>query len=193
MTLGDLPTRSPARVAVALVALTAALAGCSADIEPADRAAPTSASNGPTSTAPPAPPTSEGTAADDGAPDDVEDDTAPAGDVVAGGADAPGDPYADSGPTSILNSTCDGQDLDIDEDGSTTLMDGRCGTVTVSASWAVVNLTDADAVVLVGDNVTLLAADVGEVVVEGSGNVVNVTSSASPVVDRGRLNQVVQP
>jgi hypothetical protein len=48
-------------------------------------------------------------------------------------------------------------------------------------------------VVLVGDNVTQLAADVGEVVVEGSGNIVNVTSSASPVVDRGRRNEVVQP
>ena len=104
---------------------------------------------------------------------------------------APGNPYAERSDLPVLNSTCTGQDLDVDEDGSTVIMTGPCGAITVTASWVTVNVDDVERLEVSGDNVTVIARDVGAVVVSGSGNLLNLDTVDGAVEDTGRLNEVL--
>lgn len=199
-TLRTRPARRALAVLVAvLVAVPMLVAGCSATIETDD---PADGGKADRTTEPEEPaPGSEG--ADDGsddasaeepagggaADDGADADGAAGGDVQAGGSGAAGNPFVGE-DTPVLNSTCDGQDLLVDEDGTTVIMTGPCGAITVTASWVTVNVDDVERLEVAGDNVTVLARDVGDVALSGSGILLNVDSTGA-VEDTGRLNQVI--
>ncbi|WP_199422518.1 hypothetical protein [Actinotalea solisilvae] len=176
------PRRAPLAVLAAL-AVPLLVAGCSATIE----------TDGPQKTdrtGEPAPAAEDADRADATA-DETEEDGEAVGEVVAGGSGAPGNPFAGRSDLPILNATCTGQDLDVDEDGSTVIMTGPCGAITVTASWVTVNVDDVERLEVSGDNVTVIAKDVGAVVVSGSGNVLNLDRVDGEVEDSGRLNEVL--
>lgn len=188
----------PSRVASAVIVVTAValtLAGCSASIE-----ANVGPDVGPTTAV-----TSPGDAVSDPGSDsggDSENDPgsgpgidagadAEGDEVVAGGVNAPGNPFADSDSRAVLDWSCNDNDLDVTQDGSTTFMDGRCVTVTVTASWASVQLESVDRLVVKGDNCTVFADNVGDIVIEGSGNEVYPTTVTGSLTDTGRINRII--
>lgn len=164
------------RAAAVLLLVPLALAACSASIETGDDG------KAERSGAPTAPEAAE--------PDETGSDDAD-GEVAAGGSGAAGNPFVGRSDLPVLNSTCTGQDLDVDEDGSTVIMTGPCGAITVTASWVTVNVDDVERLEVAGDNVTVIAKDVGAVVVSGSGNLLNLDRVADGVEDTGRLNEIL--
>lgn len=168
------------RAAAVLLLVPLALAACSASIETGDDG------KAERSGAPTAPAAAEpDEAASDGSSADAD------GEVAAGGSGAAGNPFVGRSDLPVLNSTCTGQDLDVDEDGSTVIMTGPCGAITVTASWVTVNVDDVERLEVAGDNVTVIAKDVGAVVVSGSGNLLNLDRVADGVEDTGRLNEIL--
>lgn len=112
---------------------------------------------------------------------------------TGGSADEPTLQEGIDGPRLILNSTCEGQDLDVSKDESTTIMDGDCGEVTVTASRATVNIDAATGITVSGDGNTIIVTRTGAVRVSGSSNIVNWSEGAADPVDTGTGNRFTAP
>ncbi len=96
-------------------------------------------------------------------------------------------------PGTYFDSTCrDGEDVNVTEDDSTLHLDGQCGTVTVTASHAYIELQDVGATTIVGDGNTIHIGTLEQLTVQGSDNYIGFATVTGALVDEGVDNQIDQ-
>jgi hypothetical protein len=79
----------------------------------------------------------------------------------------------------------------VSEAGSTVVVPGPCGTVTVTGDGATVTLGASDRIVIDADDVTLVGASTGSVEVRGSRCTVRIAGMTGEFTDHGRDNNLV--
>jgi len=86
---------------------------------------------------------------------------------------------------------CDGRDVEIGYSDASIVLDGRCGRMTLGGSRLAVNVDEAEAIEVTGDEVTVINnRKAGIVVAHGDGGTLNLTD-ADEVTLHGSRNTVL--
>lgn len=94
----------------------------------------------------------------------------------------------------FISRSCTPQEaITVDQDGSSIILEGQCGVVTVSATGVFVTGSHADVVDVTGERNSVTISDVGEVRVSGATNTVIWTTGSSTATDTGLRNTIIGP
>lgn len=116
--------------------------------------------------------------------------TEPSGSTPGPGASESSETVTNGGE--FTNGDCDGRDVQISGDGTTSVLTGECGDVTIVADDATVTVEDAASVTIVGTGNTVIGEQlVDAVVLQGSANSYTGGDVGSIAVDSDDNNVVL--